>query len=166
MSMILLTNDDGIDAVGLHVLARALAGIGADLVVAAPAQDLSGAGAAIGPLHLTGGAELHRVELPELAGIPAYRVDGPPALAVMLARLGAVGDPPDLVVSGINPGNNTGRSVLHSGTVGAALTSLNFGGAGVSISLGTPLNEAGEYEWETGAHIARLLVEALLRALP
>src|SRR5438094_1038080 len=166
MPRILLTNDDGIDAVGLHVLARALTGIGADLVVAAPSQDLSGAGAAIGPLHLTGGAELHRVELPDLPEVDAYRVDGPPALAVMLSRLGAMGDPPDLVVSGINPGNNTGRSVLHSGTVGAALTSLNFGGAGISISLGTPLDEDGDYEWETGAHIARLVVEALLPGLP
>src|SRR5438309_10004943 len=115
MTRILLTNDDGIDAVGLHVLAQALTGIGADLVVAAPSQDLSGAGAAIGPLHLKGDAELHRVELPDLPDVDAYRVDGPPALAVMLARFGAVGEPPALVVSGINPGDSPGGRRLHPG---------------------------------------------------
>ena len=55
------------------------------------------------------------------------RIVGPPALCVMAARLGGFGDPPDLVASGINPGNNTGRAVLHSGTVGAALTAANLG---------------------------------------
>ena len=50
----------------------------------------------------------------------AWAVTGPPALCVMFARLGAFGPPFDLVVSGINPGANVGRSVYHSGTVGAA----------------------------------------------
>ena len=45
----------------------------------------------------------------------------------MAGRLGAFGAAADLVVSGINPGNNTGRAMLHSGTVGAALTAANFG---------------------------------------
>lgn len=163
---ILLTNDDGIDAPGLHVLAHALEGLGADLVVAAPTEDLSGSGAAIGPLHLRSGVELERTELPDLPDVPAYRVDGPPALAVLLARLGGIGGAPDLVVAGINPGNNTGRSVLHSGTVGAALTSLNFGGAGIAISLGSPANGSDKFEWDTGAFVARTLVGALIPDLP
>src|SRR5437868_128727 len=146
---ILLTNDDGIDGPRLHVLAHALRSLPVDLVVAAPTEDLSGAGAAIGPLHLRGGLELEPATLPDLPDVPAYRVDGPPALAVMLARLGVVGDPPDLVVSGINPGNNCGRSTLHSGTVGAALTALNFGGAGIAISLGPAAIETDPFEWET-----------------
>jgi 5'-nucleotidase len=57
-------------------------------------------------------------------------------MAVIAARLGAFGPAPDVVVSGINPGNNTGRSVLHSGTVGAALTAANFGGRGLAVSVG------------------------------
>src|SRR2546423_4536924 len=163
---ILLTNDDGIDAPGLHVLAHALIGVDADLVVAAPTEDLSGSGAAIGPLHLRSGLEWEPAAVPDLPDVPAYRVDGPPGLAVLLARLGAVGDPPDLVVAGINPGNNTGRSVLHSGTVGAALTALNFGGAGVAISLGTPAEEGDVLEWDTAAEVARRVVESLLPLLP
>lgn len=162
---ILLTNDDGIDAPGLHVLAHALRGVDAEVVVAAPSEDVSGSGAAIGPLHLRGGVELEPVTLPDLPDLAAFRLDGPPGLAVLLARLGAVGDPPDLVVSGINPGNNCGRSVLHSGTVGAALTALNFGGAGIAVSAGSPVDGA-EHEWGTAGHVARVLVEALAAERP
>jgi 5'/3'-nucleotidase len=163
---ILLTNDDGIDAAGLHVLAGALSEVSADLVVAAPSEDMSGSGAAIGPLHLRSGVELEATELPDFPHIPAYRVDGPPGLAVLLARLGAIGPPPDLVVSGINPGNNCGRSVLHSGTVGAALTSFNFGASGIALSLGSPLDGSDRFEWGTAKWVGRTVVEALLPRTP
>jgi 5'-nucleotidase len=65
----------------------------------------------------------------------------------MAAHLGAFGDRPDIVASGINLGGNTGRSILFSGTVGAALAAVNFGlrGVAVSQSLGDP------WEIETGA---------------
>ena len=76
-----------------------------------------------------------RVELPGLAGVPAYALDGAPGLCVLAARLGGFGDPPDVVMSGINPGCNTGRAVLHSGTVGAALTAANFGVRGLAVSI-------------------------------
>jgi uncharacterized protein YndB with AHSA1/START domain len=66
----------------------------------------------------------------------AYGVDGPPGLSVLAARQGGFGDPPELVVSGINPGHNTGRAVLHSGTVGAALAAANFGVSGLAVSTG------------------------------
>jgi 5'-nucleotidase len=67
--------------------------------------------------------------------VPAYAVDGPPGLCVLAARLGGFGHRPELVVSGINPGCNTGRAVLHSGTVGGALTAANFGGRGLAVSI-------------------------------
>jgi 5'-nucleotidase len=133
---ILVTNDDGVSAPGLLVLAQALAAAGHDLVVAAPLSDNSGAGAAIGPVHLSGGVTFQRMELDQLPGVAAYGLDGPPALAVLMSRLEAFGPAPDAVVSGINPGNNTGRAVLHSGTVGAALTAANMGLSGVAVSVG------------------------------
>ena len=58
----------------------------------------------------------------ELPGLSVHAIDAPPATAVFAACLGAFGDLPDLVASGINPGANTGHLVLHSGTVGATLT--------------------------------------------
>src|SRR5947208_638219 len=82
-----------------------------------PDADRSGSGAGIGPVRAGEGIQLVAVELEGLHGVPAYGIGGPPALAVMAARLGAFGDPPVLVASGVNPGHNTGRSVLHSGTV-------------------------------------------------
>jgi 5'-nucleotidase len=133
---VLVTNDDGVLAPGLAVLARALVEAGHDVTIAAPLADYSGSGAGFGPIHLTGGVTFERVELPGLEGIPAYGLDGPPAISVMTARLEGFGPPPEVVASGINPGNNTGRAVLHSGTVGAALTAANFGISGVAVSIG------------------------------
>jgi 5'-nucleotidase len=127
---ILVTNDDGIDSEGLHVLARAMTEHGSVTVVA-PDEEYSGAGASLGALHVIQ-PEVHQAHL---AGLPdAWAVTGPPALCVMFARLGAFGAPFDLVVSGINPGINVGRSVYHSGTVGAALTARVGGISGVAVS--------------------------------
>src|SRR5215210_3450059 len=130
MARILVTNDDGIDSIGLAVLARALVGQG-EVLIAAPDGEYSGASAAFGPLHLI------RPEVQErtVAGIErSWAVSGPPALCVLFARLGVFGPPPDLVVAGINPGANVGRSVYHSGTVGAALTARNGGISGIAVS--------------------------------
>ena len=133
---VLVTNDDGVHAPGLTALAQALVDGGCDVVVVAPDDDRSGSGAGIGPVRAGEGIQLVAVELEGLHGVPAYGIGGPPALAVMAARLGAFGEPPVLVASGVNPGHNTGRSVLHSGTVGAALTAANFGVSGLAVSLG------------------------------
>jgi 5'-nucleotidase len=132
---VLVTNDDGVGSPGLHALAGALVDDGHDVVVVAPDVDFSGSGAAIGRVHADEQIDAERVELPGLAGVPAYAVDGPPGLCVLTARLGGFGAPPDIVVSGINPGCNTGRAVLHSGTVGAALTAANFGVRGLAVSI-------------------------------
>jgi len=93
--------------------------------------------------------EVTPVELDAIPDVPAFAVDAPPALIVIIARLGAFGDPPDVVVSGINPGPNTGRSTLHSGTVGAALTAANMGLSGLAVSVGA----RGEIHYETAATV-------------
>ncbi len=133
---ILVTNDDGIEAPGLHALAIALDDDGHDVLVVAPSTDHSGYGAAIGDLGRQSDLQTHPATIPGAEHIAAYSLAGPPALCVMASRLGGFGDPPDLVASGINPGNNTGRAVLHSGTVGAALTGANLGVSGVAVSVG------------------------------
>jgi 5'-nucleotidase len=137
---ILVTNDDGVHAPGILVLAAALAEADHDVVVAAPLEDMSGSGAALGPGHASG----VRVERFELDGlheeVPVFGVDGPPGMAVMAGHLGAFGERPELICAGINYGPNTGRSILFSGTVGAALSAANFGlkGVAVSQSIGEP----------------------------
>jgi 5'-nucleotidase len=168
---ILVTNDDGIDSVGLHVLARAMAPLG-DVVVAAPDREYSGAGAALGALHVIQ-PEVRRCSL---EGIDeAWSVTGPPALCVMFSRLGVFGPPFDLVVAGINPGANVGRSVYHSGTVGAALTARNGGISGVAVSQavsGFGVEGQGwdemiaDQRWDVAGEVAARFVMAMLADMP
>lgn len=138
---VLVTNDDGVASPGLAGLARAAIGPGRRVVVAAPASDQSGTSAAVSPRP----AEGARVEVVRVAGldgsgseeIVAYAVDGPPALAVLAARLGELGPAAhaaSIVLSGVNLGPNTGVAVLHSGTVGAALAAANFGLSSMAVS--------------------------------
>lgn len=168
MARILVTNDDGIDSVGLHVLARAMVPFG-DVVVVAPDSEYSGASAALGALHLL----QPEVKQVSVEGVPeSWTVNGPPGLCVMFARLGVFG-PIDLVVSGINPGANVGRAIYHSGTVGAALTARNGGTSGVAVSQavadygveGQAWDEmiAGQH-WDTAAQVAAAVVETVLQA--
>ncbi len=164
---ILVTNDDGIDSIGLHVLARRLVGLG-DVVVAAPDREYSGAAAALGALHQI----RPEVRTASVDGVSeAWSVSGPPALCVTFARLGLWGDPFDLVVAGINPGANTGRAIYHSGTVGAALTARNGDMAGLAVSqavAGFGVEGQGwggmieGQQWDTAAEIAAQVAAVML----
>ena len=168
---ILLTNDDGIDSVGLHVLARAMRRHG-EVVIAAPGTEYSGASAAIGALWQM----QPEIQRRTVEGIDeAWAVTGPPALCVMFARMGAFGEPFDLVVSGINPGANVGRSVYHSGTVGAAVTGRIGGIHGIAISQavdswgveGQGWDEMLERQkWHSAAQVADIVVEGFIADPP
>ena len=133
---VLVTNDDGVSAPGMQVLAERLADHGHDVIVAAPASDRSGSGTAIG---LTDEGTVLEYRSAEIAGRPdvvAFAVDAPPALIVIASCSGMFGPPPEIVVSGINPGWNTGVTILHSGTVGAALTAAAMRRSALAISCG------------------------------
>ncbi|MEX1026027.1 MAG: 5'/3'-nucleotidase SurE [Planctomycetota bacterium] len=153
---LLVTNDDGIDAPGLQLLARRLAAR-YEVVVVAPKDDCSGSGTGIGRVDAARGVGFTTAEVPGVE--EAYAIAGPPGLAVMAATLGAFGGAPDLVVSGVNAGLNTGHSVIHSGTVGAALTARTFGGRGVAISLA----RSNPWHWEAAVAVACDVVEWMLR---
>lgn len=147
---VLVTNDDGIGSRGIRVLVAALARAGHDVVCAAPSDDRSGSGAAIGRIDPDERIHARRAELAGCDGIVAYAIEGPPGLVVMAAAFGAFGERFDAVCAGINSGLNTGHLVLHSGTVGAVLTGQNFGLSGLAVSL-----ERGEpWQWEAAAEIA------------
>lgn len=144
---IVVTNDDGIDSPGLRMLAAALSD-DFEVVVAAPSIDMSGSGTGIGRFEMDKGVDMAQVSIDE-API-AYAVDGPPGLAVTAAALGAFGPKPDMVVSGINAGINTGHSIIHSGTVGAVLTAHTFKMKGLAISL----SQSEPWHWDTAARYA------------
>ena len=154
---VFVTNDDGVDAPGLRVLAAALAAAGHDVLVVAPADDRSGSGAAIGKLYRDRPLPVVDHTWDDLPDIVVRSIDAPPATAVRAACLGAFGDVPDIVVAGINPGANTGHLVIHSGTVGAALTAAGLDVPAIAVSTRWSTNN--EYHWETAAAFAVAAVD-------
>jgi 5'-nucleotidase len=158
---ILVTNDDGVRAPGIAALARVAADSGHDIIVVAPMVDYSGAGAAVGPVHSRDGVDYEAYPIEGLDGIASFGIDGPPALAVILACVGGFGPRPDIVLSGINHGVNVGRSALHSGTVGAALTAAHFGLRSLAVSM-----RYGDdpVPWECPASLAAALIPVLVDA--
>jgi 5'-nucleotidase len=167
---ILVTNDDGIDSVGLHELARAMMPHGEVLVVA-PDSEYSGASSAFGALHMIK-PEIRESHIEGVSKV--FTVSGPPALCVLFTRLGVFDFMPDLVVSGINPGANVGRSVYHSGTIGAALTGRNGGIPGIAVSQDVTNSVEGQgwedmltnQRWETAAHVASVIVGGFAAKMP
>jgi 5'-nucleotidase len=158
---ILVTNDDGVFSPGIAALARGLATTFEDehqLLVVAPLVDHSGAGAAVGPVYDRESIPYEAVQVPGLEGVPVFGIDGPPALAVILACIEGFGDRPDMIVSGINHGINAGRSALHSGTVGATLTGAQFGVRGLAVSIAWG---ADPVPWETPVALVNELVPEL-----
>lgn len=162
MARLLVTNDDGIHGPGMHALAAALDDAGHDVVVVVPDYDASGTSASIGRFEMSGHLPVQRAEIPGAPGVEAWALAGPPAMCVLASVLGAFGPEPDAVVSGVNAGANTGRAILHSGTVGAALTAQNFGHRGLAVSL----EDSEPWHWETAARLAVTVVERLLEAPP
>lgn len=131
---VLITNDDGIEAPALPVLARALADAGHDVRIVAPSEGYSGCGASIGSVAEGHRVRVARVQLGGADDIPTFAVDGPPALIVLAALQGRFGVCPDVVVTGPNSGLNLGPLVLHSGTLGAAVTAASKGVPAIALS--------------------------------
>jgi 5'-nucleotidase len=154
---ILVTNDDGVYAPGLPPLAAALVDAGHEVLVVAPTSDRSGSGAALGQFWGDQPPPVMPVEWDDHPDIDVHAIDAPPGTAVLAAALGAFGDAPDLVVAGINPGANTGHLVVHSGTVGAALTGVGLDIPGIAVSLTWGTDEG--YHWDTAATVAVAALE-------
>lgn len=127
---VLVTNDDGVGAEGIDALVNALVDRGdVEVVVVAPLENQSGSGGK------TTGGELVVTDAETISGHPAKAVDGFPADTVVWA-LGEGGIEPDLVISGINDGQNIGPLVDISGTVGAARQAAQMGVPAVASSQG------------------------------
>ena len=157
---VLVTNDDGVFAPGLAVLAAAVREMGHEVVVVAPTGEMSGSAASMGPMAYAEHITFEKVILSELPEVDAFAVDGPPAMCVIAALLGGFGAPPALVASGINPGFNCGRATLHSGTIGAALTAARWGCAGLAVSVGL----GDRIHWNTAAVYAQAALGSLASA--
>lgn len=146
----LITNDDGIQSRGIHTLARIAVAAGLDVTIAAPHAERSGSSAALSALAEGGRLLVEQRALEGLDGVVALAVQATPALIAFTASRGAFGEPPDIVLSGINHGPNTGTAILHSGTVGAALTASTHGLPALAVSLAT----TRPTHWDTAAELA------------
>jgi 5'-nucleotidase len=146
---------------GLRLLAEIAARAGLEVSVAAPDSERSGSGTGLSALEPGGRLRLAEHPLPGLDGIRAVAVRASPAFIVFAATCGAYGPPPDIVLAGINIGPNVGHAVLHSGTVGAALTAAAHGIPAMAFSLASP----APAHWDAaGAAAARALAWFLPRA--
>jgi 5'-nucleotidase len=131
---------------------------GLDVVVAAPHEERSGASASLIATRSDGRLLVERTDLPDLEVI-AYAVEATPAYITWAAVRGAFGNLPDIVLSGINKGPNTGHAVLHSGTVGAALTASAHGLPALAVSVSAP----DPSHWETAASVTTDVLAWLLK---
>jgi len=160
---ILLSNDDGILSPGLWAAAEALSSLGY-VTVAAPREQHSGAGRSVPPYS---DREIKPTTL-QIGGQKweCYAVGGSPAQAVQVGALIVMKEKPDLIVSGINYGENPGTDVTLSGTVGAALEGASYGIPSLAVSLQLMGDDYFGYstkvDFSTAAYFTRLFARLLL----
>ena len=164
---ILLTNDDGIRSPGLWAAAEALSSLGF-VTVAAPREQQSGIGRGF---PITSDGIIHERDV-EVGGNSwkVYAVGGSPAQSVQHALLEIMPRKPDLVVAGINFGENVGSGVTISGTVGAALEGAASGVRSMAVSLQTDIRLHGsishEVDFSAAAHFTAYFSDLLLESEP
>lgn len=129
--LILVTNDDGVGAKGIRTLARLMTRLG-EVYVVAPSSARSGAGCSV---TFTQAVELKQLE--DADGAHFYSCSGTPVDCVKLGCEHVVPRQPDLIVSGINHGDNSSTSLHYSGTMGAVLEACMKGIPGIGYSLRT-----------------------------
>lgn len=149
MPHILITNDDGIHAEGLHALAEALEDL-ATVSIVAPNRERSASAQAI---------TLRQPIVCDQLGPREWMVDGTPADAVIVAVHKLLPEPPDLVIAGINPGANLGENVYYSGTVGAAREATIHHVPSFAISV---VPRARKCDFADAQRFARALAELIL----
>jgi len=165
--LILVTNDDGIHSPGLRASIEALADL-AELLIIAPTHQQTGMSRSLPP---TFDGRILPIELTHNGRVyHAYHLNGSPAQCVLYGVLDCARRQPDLVVSGINYGENLGNSTLVSGTVGAALQGGDMGIPSLAVSLETKkeyhYNHGQDVNWDTAIYWLRFFAERALRTTP
>src|SRR5690242_6720848 len=154
MPRILVTNDDGVNAEGIRVLADVLGPFG-EVTIVAPIQEASAIGHAL---------TLRRPLRIERVAERVFAIDGTPTDCVNIAITHILHGKPDLIVSGINKGWNLGDDVTYSGTVSGALEGALLGIASIAVSAERVKDDA---EFGPAAKAAAMVAEAVLeRGMP
>jgi 5'-nucleotidase len=161
--IVLLTNDDGIGAAGLHAARRALRELDdIDVRVIAPHTNRSGTARSI-----TTHSPIWVEEIEFEDGETGFATEGTPVDCVRFSELGLLGERPDLIVSGINHGSNLGDDVTYSGTVAAAFEGIVLGLPAVAVSQQAGIGGMGyagrQFEFESAAAITREVVRRMVQ---
>jgi 5'-nucleotidase len=151
---ILLTNDDGIDAPGLHALRQIAAELSDDVWVVAPETNQSGAGHSL---------TLHEPLRLRQLDARAYAVRGTPTDSVIMGVRHILRDKrPDLVLSGVNRGANLAEDVTYSGTIAGAFEGTLIGIRSIALSQAYGFEQGVDVRWHTAIHHAPALIRKLL----
>ena len=152
--LILISNDDGVEAQGIQVLTSLMQRLG-DVIVVAPDGPRSASSCSISPI-----STITITPIREEEGLKIYRCSGTPTDCVKLALDGLLDKRPDLVVSGINHGDNASVSVQYSGTVGAVLEACMKNVPAIAFSLKTKEQQCDFRPYEEAVvKIARYVLE-------
>lgn len=151
--LILISNDDGVQAPGLHRLIETVVPL-ADVIAVAPALPHSGQSSA-----MTVNAPLRVNVHPDIAGAKVYSVTGTPVDCIKVAMHNIVPRRPDMVLAGINHGSNAGVNIIYSGTMGAVLEGCIQGIPSIGFSL---LQHSMDADFSQCLPIIRNMVETTL----
>lgn len=153
---ILLTNDDGVEAEGLRILRRIAGQISDDVWICAPASEQSAASRGVS-LH-------HPVRLKKIDD-KVFSVSGTPTDSVIVAMKDVFANhPPDLVLSGVNRGQNMAEDITFSGTVAGALQGMQMGVPSIALSLAKGFQGENSLPWETAETHGPRIIQTLLEA--
>ncbi len=152
---LLISNDDGIFALGVRTLANTLAAAGYEITVVCPDRERSATGHGL-TLHQPIRADV--VDSLFHPSVTAWSCSGTPSDCIKLALSAILATKPDFVLAGINHGSNLGTDVLYSGTVSAAMEGTIEGIPSIAFSLADYTSK----EFQTAADFARTLVEKLI----
>jgi 5'-nucleotidase len=151
---LLISNDDGVYALGVRTLANTLAQAGHQVTVVCPDRERSATGHGL-TLHKPIRAD--SVESTFHSSIHAWACSGTPSDCIKLALGALLDEPPDIVLSGINHGSNLGTDILYSGTVSAAMEGVLEGIPGIAFSLAS----FSVQDFQPAANFAKTLVQHL-----
>ncbi|MDE6049306.1 MAG: 5'/3'-nucleotidase SurE [Paramuribaculum sp.] len=156
--LIFISNDDGVDAPGLRHLIECVSYMG-EVIAVAPSAPRSGQSSAI-----TVDAPLRITPCPGFDGAKVYSVSGTPVDCVKLGLHALVNRKPDIMLSGVNHGSNSGNSVIYSGTMGAAMEACMVGIPAIGFSL---LHHSIEADFsQTTPYIINFTKKVLENGLP
>ena len=153
MTRILLTNDDGINAAGLTVLEAIARTISDDITIVAPEIEQSGKSRAV---TLTEPVRVRKVEE------KCWSVSGTPSDCVLLALRDLMDDPPELILSGVNKGQNIAEDTSYSGTIAAAMFGMQHNIPSIALSQSQNFRARGSCPWETAERWGPKALEPIL----